>query len=337
MGMQSVAHACLPNFLAAWVRDLPQIAAKLAQPNTEALLHRIGPLETCLQNVIGSLTSAGVDDIPTLSSALESHGKPKLASHWRSALLARCKTQVESGSTTEQVVALRASSGSGAGAWMGVPSKPGHYMSDQEVTTAVRLRMCAEVFDNNMACNHHNQDTVCGASLDTYGLHALICRLGGHVIRRHNRLRYILADIISTALESSVHVEQHIPGVHEDNRRPDISYADHRGMRQWIDVAVVTPHERSLPGQATSSRVGALCESMEAVKRRKYHMLSLTPAVMEHLGHMGKGLCTIIRAVHRHADPFERSRMVDTAYQSMAVALQRANVTLLAAAGDLKA
>ena len=76
---------------------------------------------------------------------------------------------------------------------------------------------------------------------------------------------------------------------------------------------------------------------MEAFKRRKYHALSLTPAVMEHLGHIGKGLGTIIRAVHRHADPYERSRLVDMAYQSMAVGLQRANVTLLAAAGELKA
>ena len=59
--------------------------------------------------------------------------------------------------------------------------------------------------------------------------------------------------------------------------------------------------------------------------------------MLEHLGHMGKGLGTIIRAVHRHADPYERSRLVDTAYQSTAVALQRANVTLLAAAGELKA
>ena len=76
---------------------------------------------------------------------------------------------------------------------------------------------------------------------------------------------------------------------------------------------------------------------MEATKRRKYHMLSINPGVMEHLGHMGQGLCTILRSVHRNADPFQRARMVDTACQTMAVALQRANVTLLAAAGDLKA
>ena len=76
---------------------------------------------------------------------------------------------------------------------------------------------------------------------------------------------------------------------------------------------------------------------MEATKRRKYHMFSIHPAVMEHLSHVGQGLCTLIRSVHKHADPFQRSRLVDTAYQTMAAALQRANVTLLAAAGDLKA
>ena len=36
-------------------------------------------------------------------------------------------------------------------------------------------------------------------------------------------------------------------------------------------------------------------------------------------------------------DTFQRAGMVDTAHQTMAVALQRANVMLLAAAGDLKA
>ena len=157
------------------------------------------------------------------------------------------------------------------------------------------------------------------------------------MVKRHNKLRDTLAGILSDALETTVHIEQHPPEVQEDERRPDISYIDHRGIRQWIDVAVVTPHPRSLPGQATMTRVGALCESMEALKRRKYHMLSISPGVMEHLGHMGQGLCTVIRSVHRDVDPFQRARMVDTAYQTMAAALQRANVTLLAAAGDLKA
>ncbi len=85
------------------------------------------------------------------------------------------------------------------------------------------------------------------------------------------------------------------------------------------------------------TRVGALCESMESTKGRKYHMLSIHPAVMEHLGHMGQGLCAPSRSVHKHSDPFQRSRMVDAAYQTMATALQRANITPLAAAGDLKA
>ena len=239
---------------------------------------------------------------------------------------------------------MKASSGTGAGAWMGVPSQHAHYLTDQEVVTAVRLRMCMEIFVDrsvatpgmHMTCMHRNQQTVCGAALDTFGRHALLCRLGGHVVRMRNKLRDTLVGILGNVLETTVHVEQHARELQEDARRPDISYLDHRGMRQWIDVAVVTPHTRSLPGQAAMARVGALCESMEATKRRKYHMLSIYPAVMEHLGHVGQGLSTIIRGVHRHADIVHRSRMIDAAYQTMAASLQRANVTLLAAAGELR-
>jgi len=119
------------------------------------------------------------------------------------------------------------------------------------------------------------------------------------VVKRHNRLRDILAAILTTVMDTSVHVENHPAEITEDERRPDISFLDHRGMRQWIDVAVVTPHPRSLPGQATMTRTGALCESMEATKNSKYNMLSLYPAVMEHLGHMGEGLKTLLRSVER--------------------------------------
>ena len=151
-------------------------------------------MERCLQRAVDMLTGNGVDDLPSLGAAFEFHGSPKLASHWRSGVLARCKTQVESGSTPEQMVAMRASSGSGAGAWMGVPSCHAQHLSDQEITTAVRLRMCMEVFEQHSAfCIHHNRETVCGAALDPFGTHALLCRLGGHVLRRHNRLRDKLA------------------------------------------------------------------------------------------------------------------------------------------------
>jgi hypothetical protein len=340
MGFQSVVHASPANFLAGWVRDLPEIAPRVGQPNVESVLQRAAPLEQCLQQVVDTLTANGVDDLPNVAACFQFHGTPKLASHWRSGALARCKNLIESGSTPEQVVAMKASSGSGAGAWMGVPSKQGHFLSDQEVVTATRLRMCMNVYTvppmGHAACAHRNQQTVCGAALDASGSHALLCRLGGHVVRRHNKLRDTLAGILESVLDSTVHVEQHPPGMHEDARRPDICYIDYRGIRQWIDVSVVTPHPRSLPGRAAIARTGALCESMESTKRRKYHMLSLYPAVMEHLGHMGQGLCSLIRSVHQHSDPFQRAKMVDEAYQTMATDLQRANVTLLAAAGELK-
>ena len=120
MGLQSVVHASSANFLAGWVRDLPSIAEKIGQPNVEAVLQRAVPLEGYFQQVIDHLTANGADDLPNVSAAFEFHGTPKLASHWRSGELARCKNLFDSGSTPEKYVAMKASSGPGAGAWMGV-------------------------------------------------------------------------------------------------------------------------------------------------------------------------------------------------------------------------
>jgi hypothetical protein len=65
-------------------------------------------------------------------------------------------------------------------------------------------------------------------------------------------------------------------------------------------------------------------------------MKNLHPAVMEHFGHMGQGLCVLIRSVHQQSDLFQRAWLVDEAYQTMATDLQRTNITLLAAAGEFK-
>ena len=79
------------------------------------------------------------------------------------------------------------------------------------------------------------------------------------------------------ALDSTVHVEQHTPDVHEDNRRPDISYLDHRGMRQWIDVAIVTSWARAWPAEPQVARAGALAAAMEGAKSRKFIFHSAVP------------------------------------------------------------
>ena len=72
-----------------------------------------------------------------------------------------------------------------------------------------------------------------------------------------------------------MHTEQHLPGVQPDDRHPDIDYVDYRNIRQYLDVEVVTPHPRALPGDAALHRAGSLIETGESFKRRRYSMVSL--------------------------------------------------------------
>ena len=118
MVFQATLHAARPNFVAGWVRDLPGIAVSMGQPNAESVLRRALPLQGCLESAVHNLTLNGADNVPTLGAALEFVDTPKLASHWCLAVLARTRTQLDSGSTDEHIVAAKASSGSGAGSWM---------------------------------------------------------------------------------------------------------------------------------------------------------------------------------------------------------------------------
>ena len=216
-------------------------------------------------------------------------------------------------------------------------------MSDQEMKTSIRLRMNLGVFvkhmHQNLACTHkggqRSNYRVCNEFLDVKGLHALLCKLGGHVVRRHNRIRDLLAKLIQEQIDATVHVEQHLPGMQPDESHPDIDYIDYRNLRQDLDTEIVTPHPRALPGDAALHRAGSLIETGESTKRRKYHMVSLLPAVMSHLGRFGTGFQSILKSVNRQKKDGERSAAILEMYQSIGAELQRANVAMLEAAGSL--
>jgi len=155
------------------------------------------------------------------------------------------------------------------------------------------------------------------------------------VLDRHDTIRDLLAKLAADMMGVPAHVEQHPPGILPDDRRPDIDYYDKRLVRQYLDVAIVTPYFRALPGSSALHRAGALIEREESNKRRKYHWLSLTPVVLSHLGRLGGGCQSLVKAFACGSSDKERSLTIDGCYQLLACALQRANVALLAAAGPL--
>ena len=169
--------------------------------------------------------------------------------------------------------------------------------------------------------------------MDLCGTHALLCKRGGHVVRRHNAIRDCLAAVLKSTNVGTVLIEQNAPATPEHLLRPDIVFHDANGRIKHLDVEVCTMHPSRVQGE---HRAGVLIEREEGVKRRKYAHLPLIPCVCSHVGRLGKGLQSLLRSVHKQPDLAERSTSIAVAYQSISCALQKGNVAILAAAGTLK-
>ncbi len=170
------------------------------------------------------------------------------------------------------------------------------------------------------------------AQLDNKGLHACLCKVGGHVVQRHNQIRDALAGELTSASVSNVLTEQNAPDTPTAMLRPDIVFHDHQSRIKHIDVEVCTMHAHRCRG---IHKAGALIEIEEAVKRRKYRHLPLVPFVVSHLGRFGLSAQTLIKLIHRDPNDALRSKAISGTYHSIACCLQLANAALLSNAGSL--
>ena len=168
--------------------------------------------------------------------------------------------------------------------------------------------------------------------MDEYGIHALCCKRGGHVVRRHNAERDCIAKELTNAGIPHVSVEQTAPHDTTTALRPDICYHDSQSRAVFLDVEVMTRH---IHRNTASMRAGALIEQAEAVKRRKYAHLRLLPCVFSHLGRLGQGMQACIKSACQDSDLSVRSKYTVGSYQRIACTFQKGNVAILAAAGPL--
>jgi hypothetical protein len=171
----------------------------------------------------------------------------------------------------DQNISLNESSGKGSGSWLNFPREAKHNFTDIEFRVSVRLRMGLAVIQpsTHQYCRHFStRGILCGDQVDAFGMHPLLCKVGGHVVRRHNGVRDELESILNDA-ESSAEgalTEQNAPDTPTANMRPDIVFHDYRGRVKHIDVEICTSHPRRMSGQY---RPGALIEQLEGVKRRE--------------------------------------------------------------------
>ena len=158
-------------------------------------------------------------------------------------------------------------------------------------------------------------------------MHPLLCKVGGHVIHRHDAVRDEIALIRNDAESSSQRalVEQNAPDMATANMRPHVVFYDYRGRVKHIDVEICTSHPRRMSGQY---RPGALIEQLEGVKRRKYQHLPLLPFVGSHLGRFGASAQGVLKLIYRSSDEQHRSFCIANAYQSIACVIRKHNVRL---------
>ena len=136
---------------------------------------------------------------------------------------------------------------------------------------------------------------MCGAQLDSRGLHALTCNCGGGVDRRHNRIRDEVAHWLKEQGHEAVKREQHVPqwqrtlpdGTVEEARL-DVTFR-HEAVQLYVDVVVCSPvstdTSRTLRNATTN---GAAAEAAEKGKRRRYPYPELSPLAVETLGRLGE-------------------------------------------------
>ena len=135
---------------------------------------------------------------------------------WKVEIHSRISSSISSDVNSHQSICMLEAGGTGAGACFRFPSQSDYNMTSIEFSSASRLRMALPVFNvlaNNSGptCRHRNRDGACGAAMEQYGTHALLCKRGGHVIHRHNGIRDILAEVLKTKGLGTVLIEQNAP------------------------------------------------------------------------------------------------------------------------------
>ena len=87
--------------------------------------------------------------------------------------------------------------GAGAGAWLHAPIKGVIPLSNEEFSTAAKLRLDKAHTPSNTTCYRTSRNKTCCQMDNEQCDHALSCKYGAYRVSRHNALRDELTDLIA--------------------------------------------------------------------------------------------------------------------------------------------
>ena len=237
---------------------------------------------------------------------------------------------------------LRSASGPGAGAFLLPPSQADHIMCDAHIQVAMRMRLRAPPhLAEPSVCQHKHADTrqPCLKLLDGRGFHARTCKVGGGVVRRHDRIRDWLGAWMLEDSARSILTEEYVPRWDrrdEEGRlvraRLDACFSDAQGRQVYVDVAVTDSVTACLQDlRARARKNGVAAASLEDRKRLRYPGPDLRPFVVEAMGRLGASANALLKA-YVPADAEDRTSFLGAARQSLSVLVQTGNAELILSA-----
>ena len=215
--------------------------------------------------------------------------------------------------------------GVGAGAWLGLPHAPGHFLSDAQCRVAVRTRLNLDIPGHAGTCAHRRRDgTPCGAALDPKGVHARSCCFGGWRVRKHETVKHIVGAWLEEQ-GCQVEYEQIVPTAtpgRPEARIDLVVYGPTLGAPALLDTTIASALSVEALRAGSPARPGVAAELAEQGKRRDYPNIAIVPIALEDHGRLGAPALAFFRRV-APAGLRERSLALRGLFQALGAGLQR--------------
>ena len=330
-GLQSAARVATAAWYASWSEALVPVCRHLAAPDLPALRDVLPGLALALDAAARDLRGCGAAPPPLFTPETDEAAR----SARQRILVEACQTKaadahVEGLDASNRAV-VRSAGGPGGGAWLQHGCAGGEALANSEWQVAVRLRAGLSLCTPGACCMHRKPDGgACGARLDPLGAHAMACKSGGAVVRRHNLVRDLLARQVTECLHVPALTEQVVPAWARGTTeaRLDVVYRQDSGVTAYLDCAVTSCHARDVAAVA-AVRDGAAAARLEVAKHRRYPGQRLTPLVWEAHGRSGDSALAWQRSLVATLDPGQRAVCLAGLRRQVAVAVQRGNSALV--------
>ena len=323
-------------WVGSWLGTLPEVRG-LAGPEAatrEVIEGGSAGWASSLRQAVTALAAGGVHldqgggvvrDEPVAAWAWED-GAPVLFQRQR--LLSRLGAERDRerllGSVGDKARArVRSCGGVGAGAWLlAAPTSRAASFTDLEFKVCVRLRLRIPLHIESLGARCRNRRTTerepgdgsvgqeCRESLDPESFHALVCSVGGRVVRRHNALRDVLAALLREAgyvVDTEVYepawtrARTTVDGrVEVEQAKLDVRLAG-PPSDPLVYGGVVVTHPEGTAWRAAAARTdGAAANGAAAAKHRRYPAWCLpggrlVPFAVDTFGRWGHEAETFLR------------------------------------------